>query len=219
MSDIVHGRDIVVLQLIDDNWFEIGCATDCSFRFINEIIFKTSRNSAGAREKKVRISDCNGTVNGLIKTSNDNDVLSIFWFLSQGINRIEGTFKFLFTDEDGGDRSITMRAIVESIELRGPVDAFGGFDLNLEGTGGYEMDSLDVPGSSTDNVDSDTFTIAGGLIQDNRLIGATIIGVWREGTDLSSMGISYSHNSVTGEITPDAATTIDGQKLFVIWLS
>lgn len=219
MSDIVHGEDVSVLQLIDGNWLEIGCATDCTFEFINELINKTSRNSPGFREKKVRISDIRGSVNGVIKTTNDGDVLSIFWFLSQGVNRIEGTFKFLFTDEDGNDTELTLTAIVESIQLRGPVEGHAEFDLNLEGTGGHEMDSLDVPGSSADNVDSDTFTIAGGLIQDNRLIGATIIGVWREGTELTSMGVTYVHNSVTGEITPDAATTIDGQKLFVIWLT
>lgn len=219
MSDIVHGKDVVVLQLINSDWFEIGCATDCSFSFVNEIINKTSINSAGFREKKVRISDVKGSVSGIIKTSNNNDVLSIFWFLSQGVNRIEGTFKFLFTDEDGGDKSLTMTAIVQAIDLRGPVDSHAEFDLNLEGTGGYEIDSLDAPGTSTDNVDSDSFTISGGLIQDNRLIGATIIGVWREGTELTSMSLTYSHNTVTGQITPDASTTIDGQKLFVIWLS
>ena len=69
-------------------------------------------------------------------------------------------------------------------------------------------------------VKSDSYTVAGGVIQDDEWIGlgdSNIIEVCREGTEQLSMNLPYSFNSGTGTITPDAATTIDGQKMFVIW--
>lgn len=228
MSDIVHGEDIVVMQKIDEVFYEIGCATNCQFEFTNEIIAKTSRNSAGFREKKVRISDCKGSVSGLIKSSNANDVLSIFWFLGQGMTRVEATYKFLFTDEDGNDRSITMNAVIESIPLRGPVESFGEFDLNIEGTGGYELDSLDPPGSSSDNVDSDSWEISGGLtyIEDVRLENVTIIEVDLEGRQFekvtgSPVGRQFKYTASIGgkgRIEFENGLPIDGNEVFVIWL-
>lgn len=70
------------------------------------------------------------------------------------------------------------------------------------------------------NVTSQSYTVASGKIQDNDWIGlssSNIIEVCREGTEQLSQNLPYTFNSVTGEITPDPATTIDGQKMFVIW--
>jgi len=93
------------------------------------------------------------------------------------------------------------------------------YDLNLVGTGPYTETELTAPVIG-DELTSDSFTIASGVVQNNDWIGLTsdnIIEVCREGTEQLSMNLPYSFDGGTGTITPDAATTIDGQKIFVIW--
>lgn len=227
MSDLVLGKDVIVYQLISEVYYPIGCATECSFRYKNEIIYKTSVNSPGVREKAVRISDCNGTISGLVKTTNVDSVVSIFWYLSQGVNRAVGTFKFVFTDQSGTERTIVMDALVESIELRGSADpGFSEFDLNIEGTSPVETDAVSPPeDESGSQIDSDTFTISGGnnYIQDASLVGVTIIEVDHEGTQFdqtagSPSGRQFKYTSASGRIEFEAAICVDGQKVFVIWL-
>lgn len=226
MSDLVFGKDVVVYQLISSVYYPIGCATDCAFRYKNEIIYKTSVNSPGVREKAVRISDCNGSVNGLVKTTNVDSVVSIFWYLSQGVNRAVGTFKFEFTDQLSTVRTIVMDAVVESIELRGSADpGFAEFDLNFEGTSPIEVDVVSPPSESGSQIDSNTFTISGGnnYIQDASLVGVTIIEVDHEGTQFdetsgSPTGRQFKYTSALGRIEFEAAICDNGQKVFVIWL-
>lgn len=228
MSDIVLGRDVVIMELIGSTYYEIGCATNCAFRFKNEIIYKTTISSGGFREKRVRLSDISGSVNGLVKTGNADNVQSVFRYLDLGITRVERAYKFLFTDEDGGEKTITMNAVIESIETRGPVDGFAEFDINLEGTGGLEMDEVAPPTESTSNVDSDTWTISGGLnyIEDVRLenvdiIEVTLEGVQHDKTTGTPVGREYKYTASIGgkgRIEFDSNIVINGQKVFAIWL-
>jgi hypothetical protein len=226
MSDVVKAEGVVLYQLISNDYFPIGCAEEVIFRYKNEIVYKTSINSAGVREKIVRISDCSGSVNGLIKTTNVDSVVSIFWYLSQGVNRATGTFKFEYTDEAGDIRTIIMDAVVESVELRGSASDFGEFDLNFEGTGGFEMDIVSPPTEqSASQTDSATYTISGGnnYIEHVDLVGVTILEVCHEGIQFdktvgSPTGRQFKYTSASGRIEFEAAICIDGQKVFVIWL-
>lgn len=230
MSDLVLGSNVVVEQLIDEVYYPIGCATECSFRYKNELIFKTSINSAGVREKVVRISDCNGSVSGLTKTTNVDSVVSIFWYLSNGVNRAVGTFRYTFTDQEGNDRQIVMDAIVEAIEIRGSADpGFSEFDLDFEGTGGPGTDTISPPvPESGSQIDSRTFEISGGnnYIEHADLENVTIIETDHEGiqfdkTSGSPTGRQFKYTASIGgkgRIEFEAAICINGQKVFVIWL-
>lgn len=229
MSDIVHGEDVIVEKLIDGVYYEIGCGTNCSFRFKNEIIYKTTINSGGFREKRVRISDVSGSVTGLIKTGQADNVLSILGFLPPAVSREEGTYKFTFTDQDGVDKTITMTAVIDTIDLRGPVESFADFDLNIEGTGAIDFDEVGPPSASDIALDSDTWTIGGGnnYIEDARLENVTPILVTHEGTQfdktLGSPGNrEYKYTASIGgkgRIEVDANIVMDGQKIFVVWIS
>ena len=228
MSDLVLGRDVIVYQLISSVYYPIGCATECSFRYKNEIIYKTSINSGGVREKTVRISDCNGSISGLTKTTNLDNVVSIFWYLSQGVNRAVGTFKFEFTDQSSTTRTIIMDALVESIELRGSAEpGFSEFDLNIEGTSPVEVDEVEAPASAS-QVTSETYTIGGGnyYIEHEDLEGVTTLEVDHEGIQFDKTtgtpgNRQFKYTSSIGgkgRIEFDPAICIDGQKVFVIWL-
>ena len=230
MSDLVLGEDVIVYQLISGTYYPIGCATECSFRYKNELIYKTSVNSPGVREKVVRISDCNGSVSGLVKTTNVDSVVSIFWYLSQGVNRAVGTFKFEFTNQSGALRTIIMDAVVESIELRGSADpGFSEFDLNFEGTSPIEMDIVSPPAiESGSQINSETYTISGGnyYIEHADLLNVTIIEVDHEGIQFNETAGTPGNREFKytpsiggkGRIEFDPAICINGQKAFVIWL-
>lgn len=228
MSDLVLGEDVIVEKLIDGVYYEMGCATNCSFRFKNELIYKTSINSGGFREKVVRISDVSGSVTGLIKTGQADNKLSIIGFLPPAVSREEGTYKFTFTDEDGGEKTITMVALIETIEMRGPVEGFADFDLNLEGTSSVDFDEVGPPSVSDLTVDSDTWTISGGqnYIEDVALENKTPILVTLEGLQHDKVSITpvnreYKYTASIGgkgRVEFDVNIVMDGQKVFVVWI-
>ena len=159
------------------------------------------------------------TISGVTTSDNDGD-LSYFHFLDVDVLSGVQDLEVVYTDNNGSDRSIRANFYIETTSVTGPADSLSGYEIRLRSWGEYAVSILYDPVPSGESIDSDDYTIAGGVVQDNAWIGLTsanIIGVWREGTELTSMGLSWSLNSGTGTITPDAGTTMDGQKVFVIW--
>ncbi len=125
-----------------------------------------------------------------------------------------------FTDDEGFVHVFTGSVLVPLTEIFKEVGSLSKFNIEFKGTGEFTslpVDDTEVIGTL---VKYDTYTVASGKISDSEWIGlgsSNIIEVCREGTEQLSMGLPYSFNSVTGEITPDAGTTMDGQRMFVIW--
>lgn len=215
---LIQGINVHVFKYIDSTPFEIVCATDMVLNITREIIGATTPDSGRDKEFRGRLKETDLLLSGCSTSENDGDV-SIFYML----DGIEDThdLEIVWTDNNGDEVTHRQDFIIQNCSLNGPAEGMSGYELSLKGTGPYTQTELIDPEESGGGlqVTSDTFTISGGVIQDNDLIGVTIVEVCREGTELTSMSLAvpYTYNSGTGTITPDPDTTIDGQKLFVIW--
>jgi hypothetical protein len=229
MSDTVHGSSVIMYKKYSEVWRAIACATSCSYNFTNEFIGKTDRNAGLFRKRRARISDVSGTVQGVTRLLNNDDTLSIFHFLEEGVRRSEGEYKYTFTAMDGTDKVVTMDGIVEVVNITNDFESFSEYDMSIIGTGGFEMDPLEPP-STDENIDSDWWsttpganTISGLSNLSKSLIGKTVIEVDREGIEHDPItgtpgNREYSFNSGTGIVTFDSTNPFNsGERIFVIW--
>lgn len=197
---------------------EIVCATTMELIKELELIGATTPDSDQVRERRPRLLDTSLNLSGASTSTNDGNV-SIF-YMSQNI-RESHDLLIVFTDNGGTQRTFRQNFYIESMILNGNAGEAAQYDLALKGSGSYVESELDDPDVvEGDNITSRSYTVAGGKIQDNDWIGlvlGNIIEVCREGSEQLSLGLPYSFNGTTGEITPDPGTTIDGQRMFVIW--
>lgn len=213
---LIQGNNVHVFLYIDAAPFEIVCATDMSLTTTIEKIGATTPESGTSREFRNRLEESDLVLSGCSTSDNDSDV-SIFYIF----NNRRDTFdiEIVFTDNGGSERSIRADMLFNSSTLNGPVDQMSGYELSLKITGAVTDTELEVP-TAGDNIASDSYTVSGGVIQDNAWIGLTsanIMEVCREGSEQLSLGLPFSFNGATGTITPDPSTTIDGQRMFVLW--
>ena len=214
---LIEGRNVHAFLYVDAAPFEIVCATDMILTITREIIGATTPESGRNKEFRGRLMETDLTLTGCSTSTNDGDV-SIFYMLEN----IEEThdIEVVFTDNNGQERTHRQDFIIQNCSLNGPAEGMSGYELSLKGTGPFSQSELEDPEILGENVTSDSYTVSGGKIQDNDWIGlsaANIIEVCREGSEQLSIGLPYSFNGTTGEITPDPDTTIDGQRMFVIW--
>jgi hypothetical protein len=214
---LIQGNNVHVYKYIDASPKEIVCATAMTLRIVQEMIGATTPDSGRTKEKRPRLKEYFLSLSGAMTIENDDDI-SIFYLQ----NHIEEAhdLEIVYTANNGSDVSFRANFYIEEQVMNANADEMGLYDLNFEGSGPYEETVLADPEVVGENVTSDSFTIASGVVQNNDWIGLTdanIIEVCREGTEQLSMNLPYTFNSGTGTITPDPGTTIDGQKLFVIW--
>jgi hypothetical protein len=230
MSDSVHGSDVVMYKKLDGNYRAIACAISCSFNFSNEIISKTDRNAGLFRKRRVRMSDCSGSVQGVTRLLNNDDTLSVFHFLEEGVRRRDGDYKYTFTALDGTSKILTMTAIIESVDIVNDFEGFSEYDIKVVATGGFEIDPLEPP-ATDENVNSDWWSTTPGAStisglssrKSLSLVGKTIIEVDREGlehdeTSGTPGNREFSFNSGTGVVSFDSTNPFNsGERIFVIW--
>lgn len=239
MSNVVLGKDVSVLCVTEEGTIAIGCATNSTFEFSNELILKTDRNAGSFRKKRVRISDCRGQVSGLVTVASTSTRLSAMYFLQEAIRRTELSLIFLYTDEAGLERQLAGTFLVQAVSVTHDVSAFAEFDLSFEGTGGITMGAPDSPGEFTcprvysdwwETVEGET-TITGPGTSGKSFEGHNMIEVDREGLQFDyTTGTpgdrSYASNGTdpTAETPGTFGDTITfrdgfnpGERVFVIW--
>jgi hypothetical protein len=217
-SLLITGDNVHVFKYIGITPFEVVCATGMELVKEMELIGATTPESGTSPEVRPRLETTSLTLTGATTSTNDGDV-SVF-YLSDRTRELHDLL-IVYTDNAGSQVTYRQDFYIERLAVNGNSGESSQYDILLRGTGPYTETELADPvdEGSGDTVTSGTFTIASGVVQDNSLIGVTIIEVCREGTELTSMQllVPYTYNSLTGTITPDPDTTIDGQKLFVIW--
>lgn len=216
---LIQGKNVHVYKYIGASPFEIVCGTDVIFEINQETIGVTTPDSGTNRELTSRLKGFSCVISGATTSDNDGN-LSVFHFPASGVIEDVQDIEVVYTDNNGNNRSLRANFIIEALSITGSADEASTYEIRMIGTGEYATAALIDPTVSGSNVTSQSYTIAGGVIQDNDWIGLTdsnIIEVCREGTEQLSMNLPYTFNSVTGEITPDPSTTVDGQKMFVIW--
>lgn len=212
---LIDGKDVHAFLYIDGEPFEVVCATDCVFEVERELIGATTPDSGQYYEVRKRLKRFTMTITGATTSDNDNNV-SVFEFIDDDSTSEPLDMSIVYTNRAGTQRTIRANWYAERTSISSPADASSQFELILRGTGSYTHSDLTAPVSgNVDNITSDSFTLTGGVISDPGLNGVTIIGVWQEGSNMESMGISYTH--VGQVVTPDATYAIEGQRYFIIW--
>lgn len=142
MSEIVTGRNMILEINVDDVYIAIGCAVSCSFSFQNEIIGKTDVNAGLFRKRRVRVSDCAASAQGLTTLVNDTTI-SIMHLLQEGVRRTEQDLRFRFTDDAGVSKQIQGLFLVETVEIAGEIVGFSEFDVSFVNTGGFTISTIE----------------------------------------------------------------------------
>lgn len=226
MNEVVHGKDVNVEARINGDYIAIGCAFSCSFEFENELIGKTDVNAGLSRKKRVRISDCRGSVQGVTTLNNSATRLTAFYFLQEAIRRTEQDLRFVFVDEIGNTRYIQCMFLVKTHQLTAESSGFSEFDLQLEGTGTPTIGTVELIETICPELFSDTwetteseFSISG-LGQEGRsFAGGDILEVDREGLQYDftagspgNREFNYNGTEITFENAFEA-----GERVLVVW--
>lgn len=210
MSSIVLGSNMI-LELGPD-YTPIGCATNCSFSYSNELIGKTDRNAGLFRKYRVRLGDCTANIQGLTTLVND-ETISSFYFLQEAIRRTEQPLRFRFEDESGNLQSIEGNFLVQTISMNSDVSGFAEFDISFQGTGGASLLPVvvDSPAEGVCEVQETLYlTLAESAtsVTSALLIGADreILFVTRSGTSYNETtgtpgNLEFKFNNVTGAIS------------------
>lgn len=230
MSNIVTGDNVNVEALIGGDYIVIGCAVSCSFNYQNELIGKTDVNAGLFRKKRVRISDCSGTVEGVMTTASEATRLSIVRFLQEAVRRTENDLRFSYQDSNGNYIRIIGKFLVETIGLTAAVGDFCDFDMNLQGTGGIEITSIGNPALACPEMFSDWWettpgasSISGAGEGGLNFAGHEVLEVDREGLqhDIITTGTPGNREA---KYTGGATISFDptnvfnpGERIFVLW--
>jgi len=233
MSKEVLGTGVIFKVKVSGGYIEAGCATAVAFNFQNELIGKTDVNASGGfRKRRIRMSDCSGSVSGIILTESSPLRLSIFHFLQEAVRRSELDCQFIFQDIDGGVKIIQGFFLVESTDLNGAQTGFGEFDLQLQGSGGISVSSVDDPGDIVcESVYSDWWTattgqtgISGPGSEGRDFAGHRVVLISRSGTghDIVDSGVPGNRQarySGGASVTFDPANPFnDGETIYVEWV-
>lgn len=232
MNNEVFGTGVSIRAKVDGEYITIGCASSVAFNYENEIIGKTDVNAGLFRKKRVRISDCRGSVSGIITTSSTATKLSIIHFLQEAIRRSEIDMQFIFEDPDTNVIVVQGLFLVQSEDLTSEAGAWAEFSLNLEGTGGTDVTQINPPGDVVcEQIYSDWWTttvgesgIGGFGNAGLTFAGHDVIEVDREGLehDIITTGTPGNREAkYTGgsTITFDPTNPFNsGERIFVIWV-
>ncbi len=231
MGKEVLGKGVILRAVIAGEPIEIGCAASISITIENEIIGKTDVNAGGFRKKRVRMADCNASVDGIILTESASGRLSVFYFLQESIRRSEIALQFLFQNTSGEVKSISGNFLIASTDLNGSQTGFGEFSMQLEGTGGITIDDTDLPPEVVcERIESDWWEttpglsgIAGSGMAGKSFAGKRVLQVART-SDVYSIITSGSPGNLQAKYTGGSTITFDpanpfnaGETVFVEW--
>jgi hypothetical protein len=230
----IQGKNFVLKKKFVDTYYQVACGKSISFSFTNEIIGKTDVNAGLFRKKRVRISDFSASFNGLLKSDNTVDYVSGFHFLEEGVRRVQSDYQCIFTDDAGNIKFINFKAIIENVAPSMQVGNYTEYDVNLQGTEGFDVTTTPVPAPAEYEIMSDWWpTVEGqdyvdaGGVDSGRLAlrlaaDDVILEIDREGfqqdEDATPAGRQANFNTSNLHVEFDGSLPFGaGETVFVLW--
>lgn len=207
MSTPAYGENCTLSIKVADVYYPILCGTDLSYTRTPEFIEKTGPTSGFSREYVVRIEDWAASVSGLTMIENGSTI-SFFYILQEAVRRAVQDIKLHFEDQDGNYKEITGQALIGTMNISGPVTNFSNATIELRGTGDFEMDVIPPPAAAVENYIDIPIVEDEISVQDNVLIGKTVLQVRRNGGSLTMTtgtpgNLEYKFDTATGEVFTD----------------
>ncbi len=162
MANVIHGTEMILeMKDIDGEYYEVLCATDCSFERIPEFVEVTSPDSGMFQEFIQRREGWSMSASGLTKVNNDTS-LSFFYMLQTSVRRQKKDFRITFDDGDGNTKQISGSAFIGSETISGSASDFVNCTIELKGTGAFSVGAVSPPVVGTLNIYSDWWTPTAG---------------------------------------------------------
>lgn len=230
-NEVIHGKNCFIYIKSGDDWYLIGCGISFTFEIENELILRTGINDGLFPKKRVRQTSFRGSVNAVMISESDAEKVSAFFLIQEGIRRSESTYKFEYTDGAEVTKTITGNFLVQTVNISADTQSFSKFDLSIEGTGGFTMET-DSPTPVTDeNVDSGTWetvigetSITGDSIDSKNTTGKVLLAVSRTGvvhdiiTAGTPSGMQAKFDTATGTTSFDPGRPFeDGEFVWQMW--
>src|SRR5688572_19218496 len=171
MSLFIQGDNVRIYKYIDAAPFEIVCAENIIYERQREMIGATTPDSGKHSEVRPRLQSHFITVTGATTSDNDGN-LSIFHFMDDTVEDEVQDLEIIFTDNDGNEVSLRGNFYIESVKHDSPAGDSATFEIKFRGgSGGVTVGDLVDPEVTGESATSDSYTIAGGVVQDNDWIG------------------------------------------------
>lgn len=198
MSNIVHGRNVIVEMLISSVYYPVFCAKTAEFSIEQDEIETTHINSGPNRAFVPGMANAMLNVAGVTTLNNTNGRVSILYLMQQSIRREIHTMRVVLTDQDANAIQVTFSAFIRNTSFTKDVISFSQSNLSMRVTGVIDFSELIGPPEAPecevqdplyiDVVEGAVFVHSDLLEQD----GVVILAVSREGV---------GHEEVFG--TPD----------------
>ena len=142
----IYGNDVILSLKVAGIYYPILCATDMEFRVKQDVVLATSANTGIARKKRLRgLYEWTVTTSGLTKVNNNDGQISFFYILQESVRGTEQEIKIEFDDEDGNEQVVTGTVIIPDLGITAPATDFSSSDITFEGTGEFDMNTIEPP--------------------------------------------------------------------------
>jgi len=230
MADPILGRNAVLEMLVNGEYYPVLCATDAKFTRTPEFIPKTTTSSGLFREFMVRREEWSMSVSGLTKIVNTASIC-FFYLLQTSVRRLEVAVRMTFTDDEGSSNMITGNILLGQMDINGPVSGFSEANIELKGTGPFEIGATVDPPATDCGIYADYWNFPAGdtyiqgtsVVHGYSLEAVTLISVDREGLAYDIVtgtpsGRQCKHNNTTGVVSFDTAIPSNGETVWVVFI-
>jgi len=218
----VQGKNVILRAVKSADYRIFMCAQSLRLT-VNTDVKETSTPVTGRYRtfSPVGLTDWSVTLSGILFLRDQSTIRNFAMeTITEAVRDNGYDITITFTDDEGYANVFTGSVLIPSTEFTKEAGSLAKWTIEMKGNGEYTQTVLIDPVVSATNVTSNSYTVSGGKITDaawDGLATGNIIEVCREGSEQLSLGLPFTFDEPTTSITPDPATTIDGQRMFVIW--
>jgi hypothetical protein len=222
MDNKVKGKNVVIAMLIDATYYPVFCCKTAEFTMLQDEFETTSINSGSSREYEPGMMNASLSISGVTTLDNTNGKVSITYLLQQAIRRTTQTFRMTLTDNDGDDLVISFSGFLTRGSLNRDVNGFSQSAVDIRITGDISIDEIILPPAPEEVYTIyKTCTAGQSSVQDNLLIGATVLIVARSGdvhevTSGTPGNHQYRHTSATGVVDFDTTNPFNTGEVIMV---